>query len=56
MFNKHIDIRGADTVPMPLETVLKTLNIVNETCIWDFQTNLRAHAETALQSIMDRES
>ncbi|KAH3780165.1 hypothetical protein DPMN_157975 [Dreissena polymorpha] len=56
MLNTYIDIRGAHTVPMSLETALKTLNIVDETFIWDFQTNLRAHAEAALQSIMDRVS
>ncbi|KAH3823483.1 hypothetical protein DPMN_125287 [Dreissena polymorpha] len=56
MFNKHIDIRGANTVPMSLETMLKTLNIVDEKFILEFQTDLRAHAEAALQSIMDRES
>ncbi|XP_052218263.1 carnosine synthase 1-like [Dreissena polymorpha] len=56
MFNKQIDIRGAETVPMSLETVLKTLNIVDETFISEFQTKMRAHAEKALQLIMDRES
>ncbi|XP_052236918.1 carnosine synthase 1-like isoform X2 [Dreissena polymorpha] len=56
MINKNIDIRGEHTVPMSIETAMKTLNIVDETFIWAFQTNMRAHAEAALQSIMDHES
>ncbi|KAH3825275.1 hypothetical protein DPMN_127149 [Dreissena polymorpha] len=38
IFNKQIDIRGAETVPMSLEIMLKTLNIVDETFISEFQT------------------